>query len=1023
MATNDTITFQNFTQTGQPFFEQRTVPTIYKLNKDTGDEIDDFRILIQGQGGQGQGGQGQGGPPQTLLDPIGAMASDGQHLYVGVLGTEGIQAAWFKVDPANPNFVAERIDEFEGLLPRMPGFNAFEIVTISEFPTDRQLIASGDVSGGSTADTIARFDRAQGTMHPETSNGATNGQFKFTGKDIKGLAYFTSTKSLFIADDATDKIFQTKLPENTGIELTTIGNYQAELSATVNPTYTSSPVAYSIVKNTELLLELATPIQNFTATSSQVVLSGRVNDPSITSLVVDLTLPFTKFVDDPVPSAASLNEMAVPASAGTAIWHIACEGASQGYPNQPRNNTTPCSWRYGNPGGPSFDTNDVTTGTLETSNVFFVSSDTRLKFFTAYDTEVAPNKDIKMVEVANVSTDLQGNQIVGNFQPLIQIVGRGGAASPFPANTAQGFKFIELDPLFVNPNLVLVDEPLGQFTGQSIKLRYRFDSVDRFANGGEGWYIDDIEVSGSGVQVVQVNTSPIGSAGEACTIGTTSTTCFRSFSQALTLSEGFNTVGAAANQSYSPFLDAFELRNGFVDTIAPVITLFGLPTASNVISQTVQGTISDNTLQELRISQIVGTSTQVLQTFTAVPQGGTFQVPFTLTEGVNTIEAFAEDAGLKQTTITIATIGDFTPPTAQIKVVTVASEGEAVAGDQYFVAVAVQDSLSGVGDVLDSATGDVLEPIADVPDILVEMHGLGTVNPTTTHIQLASVQAGTRVGVNTLNFTVLDQAGNSIPASAVLNVVSSRTNRNYFLFPGVHFMGLALIPDDDDAGTTDDASLDRLMAQDISDRVSKAFKTHQGTSTIVLGDVVESTFAFNRAGNFIVHTPGPAADTLTDMAPFQGMNVNTKETAGTSTPVDVFKKVSVAGFSAQQAVPIRVNIQGVFFRQGQLPPDKELRVGYNLIAPQILGDTLFDTVYRGALIPRQLAVSALAFERRVDAVVDSDGISAEIFEGFVANTLGDILKPVVSYWTFIADDPLDNRVNDLGDPLGPTITP
>jgi hypothetical protein len=359
-----------------------------------------------------------------------------------------------------------------------------------------------------------------------------------------------------------------------------------------------------------------------------------------------------------------------------------------------------------------------------------------------------------------------------------------------------------------------------------------------------------------------------------------------------------------------------------------------------------------------------------------------------------------------------------------VEVVGVTSDGEALVGDDYFVLVAATDALSGVATSTIVSTGEAMSDIGSVPQILVEMHELSHVGSvTSTHVALDSVAAGTPVGVNSVQVTVSDKAGNTVTVTGSLNVVSSRSNRNFYLFPGNNFMGLALIPDDDNATTTDDASMDRLMQQDVSDRVSDAMKTHMGTSTVVLGDVVESTFAFNKAGNFIVHTPGDAADTLTEMSPFQGMNVNTMETVGTTTTVDVFKKVSVAGFSAQQAVPIRINIEGVFFRQGELPPGQEMRVGYNLIAPHILSDTLFDTVYRGALVPRELAVSALSFDRRVDASTDEGSISAEIVEGFVTNSIGDSLKPELSYWTFIANDPLDTRVNNLGDPLGPTITP
>jgi hypothetical protein len=235
--------------------------------------------------------------------------------------------------------------------------------------------------------------------------------------------------------------------------------------------------------------------------------------------------------------------------------------------------------------------------------------------------------------------------------------------------------------------------------------------------------------------------------------------------------------------------------------------------------------------------------------------------------------------------------------------------------------------------------------------------------------------------------------------SGSLNVVSARSNRNYFLFPLFNFMGLAIIPDDADDSTTDDASLDRLMLQDVSTLVNPGYADALG-GVVTLGDVVESTFAFNSLGNFIVHTPGDGAlDTLTELDPFQGTIVKTMEAVNS---VDVFKKVSVSGFTALQSVPIRVNIQGVFFRQGQVPPDYVLRTGYNLVAPHSLTSRTFDNVFRGALIPDELAVSAITFERQVESDLASDAaITAEVTEAFVTNSLGDYLNPVFAYWTFI----------------------
>ncbi|MCH7745310.1 MAG: hypothetical protein IIC84_04470, partial [Chloroflexi bacterium] len=498
-------------------------------------------------------------------------------------------------------------------------------------------------------------------------------------------------------------------------------------------------------------------------------------------------------------------------------------------------------------------------------------------------------------------------------------------------------------------------------------------------------------------------------------------TFYRIFSTPFELAEGQNEVGFIGVQPYSPFKNGFVLITGFVDQTPPVVTLFGIPGSTSNLVQTLQGTVLDATFKSLDVTQKKPDgSTLVIFSTGTLPSDGSFSVPVSLLEGANTFTAVATDGGnLNATSTPLVVVGDITPPAASMKIVTVTSEGEATTGDQFFVIVAASDSLSGVSSVIDLASGNPLVPISEVPQILVRMHGLGNVatGTPTTHVMFSDVQPGTPVGVNTVNVKIIDNANNESTASGTLNVVSARSNRNYFLFPGVNFMGLGLIPDDGDPATTDDASLDRLMAQDVTISVNPALAAALG-GIVTLGDVIESTFAFNNAGNFIVHTPGTgAADTLTNLEPFQGMNIKTLEIASaSSTPYAVFDKVDVEGFTAQQAVPIRINIEGVFFTPGELPPNKVLRVGYNLIAPHILSDTLFDTVYRGALIPKQLAVSAITFQRRVNVVLDGSAIQAEILEGFVTNSLGNFLEPELSYWTFVVqDDPVN--------PTTPTITP
>ena len=769
---------------------------------------------------------------------------------------------------------------------------------------------------------------------------------------------------------------------------------------------------------------------NFVATTTSATIAGRVSDPSVSSVNVGIQLPFTEFLNDTVltdGTSAALWTAAMEHGGGEGVeWFIATGGQCP--------QCSPAAWRFGKAGAKSFDVpNSRVTGTLTSADAFPVAIGSQLSFDTAWDTEFMPDLDMKLVQVATVTQDVQGNDVVGSFKTVGQLVqfidpmGMPPGQNPHPSL----FQWVTSTPLPFAPGVHHpVSIPLDVFAGQRIKVRFKFDSGDEWGNEGFGWFVDNITLSGSGTKTISIPTTPLDTPVVAMVNGT-STTLYASFSTSFALAEGENTVVATAVQPYSPQLSGYATTQGFVDTIAPVITLTGLPANTNVVFQTLKGTLIEPTIDQpgagmtftQNLTSPSGATSSVV--IGKVTQEGPFSLGISLQEGTNTFVAEATDGGGITATKQIISIADLTPPVAQIGVVTVTSEGEAIVGDQYFVIVAASDALSGVATSTLVSTGATMLPLADTPATLSAMHNLGSLNNvTTTHVTLATVAANTPVAFHGIPVTVSDKAGNTITVSGSLNVGAARTNRNYFLFPGNNFMGLALIPDDGDDATTDDASLDRLMLQDVTDQVNPAFVAQHSTSTIVLGDVVESTFAFNKAGNFIVHTPGiGAADTLTELQPFQGVILKTKEMTVATPVIDIFNKVDVEGFSAQQAVPIRINIQGVFSPTGaSLPPNKELRVGFNLVAPHILGDTNFDTVFRGALIPRELAISALTFERRVDAVA-SGGIAVEIFEGFVSNSLGDALKPTLSYWTFIVDDPQNDLVNDLGDQLGPTITP
>jgi hypothetical protein len=1025
---NDTQTIEMATPGGQMMAVQVTVSQIVSLDKDSGEELSEGYLMYDDP---------YRGPDVFSMLAAG-LASDGTFLYSGAQGTGGMDpnaqqnGEIYKIDPTDLRFmnmmgdviggpVLTQTNQFAGSLAQINAFTAFTFASDSAFPDDRKLIAAGAQGFGNLADKVSRLDAASGVMKD---------QYTVASTDIKGLALVGTT--LFMADAESNSIIGTALPENTGVEMTIVGPYSAVLAATITggSTYSNS-TSYSIARNPKVSVELTSPVMDFVATSTSSTIAGRVSDPSVSSVNVGIQLPFTEFLNDTVltdGTSAALWTAAMEHGAGEGVeWFIATGGECP--------ECSPAAWRFGKAGAKSFDVpGSRVSGTLTSVEAFPVTIGSQLSFDTAWDTEFMPDLDMKLVQVATVTQDLQGNDVVGSFKTIGQIVqfmdpmGMPPGENPHPSL----FQWITSTPLPFAPGVHHpVNIPLDVFAGQRIKVRFKFDSGTEWGNEGFGWFVDNITLSGSGTKIISIPTTPLTTPVVSMVNGT-STTLYASFSTSFALAEGENTVIAAARQPYSPNLVGYAMASGFVDTKAPEITLSGLPANTNVVFQTLTGTLVEPTINQPGagmtftqnlVSPSGATSSVVIG---QVTKEGPFSLGISLQEGTNTFVAVATDGGGMVATKQIVAVADLTPPEATVEIVAVTSKGEAVVEDQYFVLVAATDALSGIATSTLVSTGALMLPLAETPATLRAMHSLNSV-PTlagdipTTHVTLARVAANTPVAVHDIPVTVSDKAGNTINVSGSLNVVAARSNRNYFLFPGNNFMGLALIPDDGDPNTPDDASLDRLMDQDVTSQVNPGFLTEQNTTTITLGAVVESTFAFNKAGNFIVHTPGDgAADTLTELEPFQGMIIKTKQTSGASS-VDVFKKVSW-GRSAQQAVPIRINIQGVFFRQDELPPNKELRIGYNLVAPHILADTLFDRVYRG-LIGNEQAISALAFERRVDARADGSTISAEIFEGFSTNSVGDLLKPEVSYWTFIGDDPANVFLNDLGDPLGPKITP
>ena len=653
VATNDERTVPD--PFGQGFFIER-FPALHKIDPNTGEELARRRIDVNDAFAG----------VFKLLDSIGSLASDGQFLYAGVKGTEGIQGAWFKIDPQFPpgaqNPPAERIDEFAGRLRFMPGFEAFEIIVSPEFPEDRQLVAAGQVDFGTpgTPDlrgVVSRFDREAGVMFD---------QFELT--DITGMAYIGAR--LFMADDDTDTILGTAFLENSPVEVTlaTSGplgddDFAANFSVMVDSTtLDADPALFRFGRRGTVEVAITSHVEGQVLTDPVTTIEGLVADSSVTSVEVGIELPFTRFIDDSV-DAASVDIWDVNSgTGGAAIWHIACSDGSLapdfGFPNNPRTSSAPCSWRYAIPDGASgdFDTGERTQGTLTTADPVTASQGSGLSFFTAFATELAPDTDVKSVKLAQVTQDAQGNDQDGEFRPILQIVGPGGGQAAQPLDALPGFRFAELEPLFINPNLARIDIDLSSFAGQRLKIRFEFDSVNRFANDGEGFYIDDIVFFGSGTRTIQMDavrlTEPVVLGGISFP---------RRFTTPFELAEGVNRLVAKATQPYRPRRSGTTSVSVSVDTTAPVVVLFGISASVNTPVQILFGNVDDETLVSLEVTQ--ATSGVAPGTIFSVGESGAFSVPVSLVEGLNTFVATALDGGNLTGADTFEVILDTVAPT------------------------------------------------------------------------------------------------------------------------------------------------------------------------------------------------------------------------------------------------------------------------------------------------------------------------------------------------------------------------
>jgi hypothetical protein len=114
---------------------------------------------------------------------------------------------------------------------------------------------------------------------------------------------------------------------------------------------------------------------------------------------------------------------------------------------------------------------------------------------------------------------------------------------------------------------------LDDFVGQRVMIRFFFDSIDPEINEGEGWYVDDVSLSGSGFKGKTVTVSPI--PGGPLVEGNVS--FFSEFETTFDLAEGDNDAKIGGKLPYPPFKKSADTVSGFLDKTPPAVEFDPLP--------------------------------------------------------------------------------------------------------------------------------------------------------------------------------------------------------------------------------------------------------------------------------------------------------------------------------------------------------------------------------------------------------------------------------------------------------------
>jgi hypothetical protein len=876
---------------------------------------------------------------------------------------------------------------------------------------------------------IGRFDQL---YEVSLDTGDLLGGWHINASDVTGLG----AGSVLIADRGfpNNRILGVRLPGEPKVSSTTEGTYT--LSSTVDntpanegPAVTSSTVSFALTKLADVTVTVSSPAAGAAFTTTPITVAGTVDDPTVSEIIISAGLASGTIVGFDSPSTFDesadqaqytlsglwgFEEADVPvmtANDGTTIAAgsnaVAYYGKNlDGSPNYSTNSGPPSSYPTQNEGSFKTPTFAVTgTGTIVNFDIWYATEPTPPPdSFGGFGLSQA--FDRKMVQFCQD----------GNCQTLFHIV------SVVPDPFSGGQFFFEPPPGFLPPGITIgqtfsvgnqtamfVPRSRGgqlksgapQFTSVSFSLdslngigqgilRVKFNSGDDFNSAPfeQGVIIDNLEIIG-----------PL-------TTGESQPVTNGAFSFPLAIAEGENSTTLLASSAVPGTAQGTATFTTYLDTASPIVTLNAVTSPTTTLSQTIEGSFVEFNPKELTIT-VNGNPAISQKTFS----DSTFSHLVGLIEGSNAIVVTLTDTNNASTTASATITVDNTGPVIQASVRGILSDTSLRAGDPFFVMVNATDAATGIGSVTHTLGGvtSTYATAAQIDEVIVKKHDLGSFNPTTTHIIMGIVPAGTAAGTLNLSIDATDGSGNVATTTVALQVVSILPSRNAYLQPGFNFIGFPLVPSS--------GLFETLLDREITN-ANPALTTLLG-ATPMLDDIVETIFTWtggpasgSGAGSFTSFVPGPTADTLTAYTAKSGIIVQVRSTVTTASgTVDVFDTAAnptVSGGS-DVTVPIKWTVAGSFLPSGAtIPPTKTVVTGFNLITAHAKGTMSFDNVLRGALIPVQRAIDALTSLNQIDAVFDATavgGVAVEVSQGAEQLFPGQNLEPMRAYWVRLADDP------------------